>query len=142
MVRRVALLAVALVLAGCGTVPPLTDRVTLSVRSYDPTSGAYELVLDNQSRHPIVYLSSYFTFNTIRRPDAAPYPDSPNGDVLMASRRQLNPGTATIFSGICTSAALCSQPRTYVAVRACWFTETWSCEQYWPIWSQTPVNGT
>jgi hypothetical protein len=122
-------------------VAPLTEGVTLSVRSYDRTTGAYVLELHNHTARPILYLNPYLTFHNIRSPDPEPFPASPEGMALMVQDTKLAPGGSVMFSGQCTAAGTCSRPGTYVAVRACWFTEAWTCKDYLPIWSETPLNG-
>ncbi|WP_282295180.1 hypothetical protein [Stenotrophomonas sp. PS02289] len=132
-----------LLLAGCTTLPPLSDGVTLSIRSYDPATGDYKIELRNETSRPILYLSNYQTFHTIRSPDPEPFPDflvSPDGLMLMIHNTRLDPGHSIVFSGTCTESGLCDRPQTYVAVRACWFKKSWDCEQYFPIWSKTPIS--
>lgn len=141
MTRLLVLIAVALAVAGCTTVPSISDGVTLSVRSYDRTSGAYVLELRNNTKRPILYLDSYLTFHTVRSAAPEPYPASPEGMVLMVHDTKLAPEESATFTGECTVRGACSRPGTYVAVRACLFTGVWSCKQYLPIWSETPLNG-
>ena len=141
MTRFLVLIAVALAISGCMTVPPISEGVTLSVHSYDRTSGAYVLELRNNTTRPILYLDPYLTFHTVRLSAPEPYPASSEGLVLMVHDAKLAPGEAVTFTGACTASGACSRPGTYVAVRACWFTDAWSCKQYLPIWSETPLNG-
>ena len=141
MTRFLVLTAVAFAIAGCMTVPPLSQGVTLSTRSYDRSSGAYVLELRNNTTRPILYLEPYLTFHTVRSPDPEQYPASPEGVVLMVHDTKLAPGESVTFTGECSASGACSRPETYVAVRACWFTGAWSCKQYLPIWSETPLNG-
>jgi hypothetical protein len=140
MTRSLAI-AVVLLLAGCATSPPLSDGVTLSVRSYDRTTGAYVLELRNSTARPILYLSPYLTFHTTRSPEPEPFPASPDGMALMVHNTKLAPGTSATFSGQCTASGACSRPETYVAVRACWFADAWTCKEYFPVWSETSLNG-
>lgn len=140
MMRLLALFIFATVVAGCTTWPPLSDGVTLSVRSYDRTSGAYVLELRNRTSRPILYLDPYLTFHTVRSSDPEPYPASPEGMVLMVHHIRLDPDKSVTFSGQCTSAGACSRPATYIAVRACWFMEAWTCKEYLPIWTDKSLN--
>jgi len=145
MRQFLALATTALALAGCATLtlPPLAKDVTLSVNSYDHTTGAYVLELRNNTPRAILYLNSYLTFHVVRSPDPEPFPTSSvEGLVLMAHDTKLDPGSSITFSGQCTAAGACSRPDTYAAVNACWFTMVWTCKEYLPIWSETPLNGT
>ncbi len=135
------MLAVAFGLASCTTLPPLSEGVTLSVRSYDRTTGDYVIELRNDTKRPILYLTSYLTFHTVRSPAPEAFPESQEGMALMVQHAQLVPGGSTTFSGKCTAAGACSNPETYVALRACWYADGWTCEQYVPVWSRTPLNG-
>ena len=134
--------AVVIALAGCATLPPLSEGVTLSVRSYDRTTGAYVLELHNRTARSVLYLNPYVTFHTTPSPEPEPFPASPEGMALMVQNTKLAPGASATLSGQCTAAGGCHTPGTYVAVRACWFTDSWTCESYLPIWSETPLNGT
>lgn len=128
-------------LAGCTTLPPLSEGVTLSVRSYDRATGDYVLELRNDTARPVLYLNPYLNFDTIRSPDPEPFPESSDGMVLMVHSTKLDPGGSVVLSGKCTAGGLCSRPETYVAVRACWFAKAWNCAQYFPIWSKAPLTG-
>ncbi len=142
--RFLAHLVMTLAIAGCATLPPLTDGVTLSIRSYDRTSGAYVLELRNHTSRPILYLNPYLTFHTVRSPAPEPFPvslEGPEGIVLMVHDTKLDPDQSVTFSGQCTEAGVCSRPATYVAIRACWFTDAWTCKEYLPIWSERSLNG-
>jgi len=44
--KEYLIFAAVYVLAGCTTMPPLTDGVTVSLRSYDSATGDYVLELD------------------------------------------------------------------------------------------------
>lgn len=140
MKRYLSFLALPL-LAGCTTLPPLSDGVTLSIRTYDPATGDFVMELRNETVRPILYLNPYLTFHTIRSPDPEPFPESPEGMVLMVHSTKLAPGGSAVLSGKCTVGGACSKPETYVAVRACWLAKAWNCEQYFPIWSETPLSG-
>lgn len=141
MTRFLALTAVALALAGCATFLSVTDGVTLTVRSYERTTGAYAIELHNHTTRPILYLDPYVTFHTVRSPDPEPFPASPEGIVLMVHDTKLAPGKSVTLTGQCTVAGACSRPGTHVAVRACWFSDSWTRKHYLPIWSETPLNG-
>lgn len=130
----------ACLLAGCTTLPQLSDGVTLSIRSYAPVTGDYAIELRNDTVRPILYLNPYLTFDTTRLPDPEPFPESLEGMVLMVHSTKLAPGASAILSGKCTKDGACSRPETYVAVRACWFSNAWNCRQYFPIWSETPLR--
>lgn len=112
-----------------------------SVRSYDRATGDYVLELRNETTRPVLYLNPYLNFDTVRRPEPEPFPESPEGMALMVHSTKLAPGGSVVLSGRCTAGGLCSRPETYVAVRACWFAKMWTCEQYFPIWSKTPLTG-
>ena len=128
-------------LAGCTTLPQLSEGVTLSIRSYDRSTGDYVLELRNETVWPILYLNPYLTIDTNCSADPEPFPESPEGIVLMVHSTKLAPGGAAVLSGKCTARGACSRPETYVAVRACWFAQAWNCKQYFPIWSETPLTG-
>jgi hypothetical protein len=131
----------ACLLAGCTTLPPLSEGVTLSVRSYDRATGDYMLELRNETARPVLYLNPYLNFDAIRRPDPEPFPEGLAGMAFMVHSTKLAAGGSVVLSGKCTAGGLCSRPETYVAVRACWFAKAWNCEQYFPIWSKTPLTG-
>lgn len=131
----------ACLLAGCTTLPPLSEGVTLSVRSYNRVTGDYVLELRNETARPVLYLNPYLNFDTARRPQPEQFPESPEGMALMVHSTKLVPGGSVVLSGKCTPGGPCSRPETYVAVRACWFAKAWNCEQYFPIWSKTPLTG-
>jgi len=139
--RFLAPTAVVMTLAACATFPPATEGVSLSVRSYDRATGAYVLELRNHTARPMLYLDPYLTFHTVRSPDPEPFPTSPEGMALMVHNTKLAPGKSVTFSGQCTVAGTCSRPGTYVAVRVCWLSGSWTCMHYLPIWSETPLNG-
>ena len=140
--RRVAAISVVgLALTGCVTLPPLNDAATLTVRSYHPTTGEYVLELRNNSSRPLLYLNPYLTFHVVRSPESEAFPEPPDGMALMIHDTKLPAGESVTFSGKCTSAGICSRPNTYVAVRACWYTKDWTCKEYLPVWSDTPLNG-
>jgi starvation-inducible outer membrane lipoprotein len=44
--KEYLIFAAVCLLAGCTTMPPLTDGVTVSLRSYDNATGDYVLELD------------------------------------------------------------------------------------------------
>ncbi|WP_217539935.1 hypothetical protein, partial [Stenotrophomonas sp. GbtcB23] len=44
--KEYLIFAAVCLLAGCTTMPPLTDGVTVSLRSYDSATGDYVLELD------------------------------------------------------------------------------------------------
>jgi len=140
-----ALAMTALAVGGCATLtlPPITNDVSLSVKSYDQTTGAYVLELRNNAPRAILYLNPYLTFHVVRSPEPAPFPTSSvEGMVLIVHDTKLDPGSSITFSGHCTAVGTCSRPSTYVAVNACWFTEVLTCKEYLPIWSETSLNGT
>lgn len=132
---------VACVLSGCATTSSVTEGVRLSVRSYDPASGNYELELRNRTSRPVLYLNPYLIFHNVRRPEAEDFPSSPEGMALMVHDTKLAPGGTVTFRGACTAQGTCSRKPTYVAVLACWFTEAFTCEKYLPVWSETALNG-
>lgn len=68
MKRYLSFLALPL-LAACATLPPLSDGVTLSIRTYDPATGDFVMELRNETVRPILYLNPYLAFHTIRSPD-------------------------------------------------------------------------
>src|SRR6185295_802361 len=136
MTKFLALAAAVLAITGCMTLPSLSEGITLSVRSYDRATGAYVLELRNNTARPILYLNPYLTFHTTRLPEPEPFPASPEGVVLMVHDTKLAPGKSVTITGECTAVGACSRPETYVAVRACWFTDAWTCKQYLPIWSE------
>ncbi|GGA82703.1 hypothetical protein GCM10011521_21230 [Arenimonas soli] len=140
--RTIAVIAaIIFALVSCASLPPLTGSASLSVLSYDQATGDYVLELRNHFARPILYLNPYLTFHVVRSPSPESFPESPGRMALMVHDTKLEPGKAVTFSGQCTSAGICSRPGTYVAVRACWFTEAWTCEEYLPVWSETPLNG-
>lgn len=143
--RLALLMLVAAVagLAGCTTTPPFGESVTLSVRSWDSETGSYELELRNHAARPILYLNPYLVFHTERNPDPAPFPYSPevDGAVFMLHDTKLPPGEAVALAGRCTVAGVCAQQSMYVSVRVCWFNKAFTCEEYWPVWSDVPLNG-
>jgi len=139
--KKLLTIALAYLLAGCITSPPLSEGITLSVRSYDRVTGNYVIELRNGTARPILYLTPYLTFHTVRSPSPEPFPESPEGMALMVQNAKLAPGESIAFSGQCTIVGACSKPGTYVAIRACWFGESWTCKQYVPVWSRTPLNG-
>lgn len=138
--KRYPFFLVLSLLAGCSTLPPVSDGVTLSVRSYAPATGDYVLELRNDTVRPILYLNPYLTFDTIRSPDPEPFPESLVEVGFLVHSTKLEPGASKILSGKCTGGGACARPETYAAVRACWFEKSWNCEQYLPIWSVTPLN--
>lgn len=139
MKRYLSLMPVCL-LAGCTTLPPVSEGVILSVRSYDRATGDYVLELRNETTRPVLYLNPYLNLDAIRRPDPEPFPEVLAGMGFMVHSTKLAPGGSVFLSGKCTAGGLCSSPETYVAVRACWFVKAWNCEQYFPIWSKTPLS--
>ena len=140
--RNIATIAMLLAAAsGCATLPPVTEVASLTVISYDRTSGEYLLELRNSSARPILYLKPYLTFHVERDTSPEPFPESPEEFALMVHDTKLEPGEAANFSGKCTSSGICSRPNTFVAVHACWFTNAWTCEEYLRVWSDKPLNG-
>jgi len=81
--KEYLIFAAVCLLTGCTTMPPLTDGVTLSLRSYDSATGDYVLELRNETKRSILYLNPYVAFDTIRSPDPEPFLASPEGMVLM-----------------------------------------------------------
>jgi len=140
--RNVAAIAVVgLALTSCATLPPVNDAATLTVRSYDLATGEYVLELRNHSARPLLYLNPYLTFHVVRSPEPEAFPESTEGAVLMVHDTKLPAGESVTFSGKCTSVGICSRPNAYIAVRACWYTDAWTCKKYLPVWSATPLNG-
>jgi len=137
---RALLIAATLLLAGCASLPSPSEGVTLSVRSYDRVTGAYVLELRNNASRPILYLDPYRTFHTVRSPIPIPFPESQEEIALMVHGTKLPAGGSVTFSGTCTESGACSRLGTYVAIHACWFTDTSTCRKYSPIWSETPLN--
>jgi len=140
MKETLSFMAICL-LAGCTTLPPVSEGVTPSIQSYDRATGDYVLELRSDTVRLVLYLNPYLTLDTNRSPDPEPFPESPEGMVLIVHSTKLDPGGSVFLSGKCTAGGLCSRPETYAAVRACWFVKAWNCEQYFPIWSKTPLTG-
>lgn len=141
MPRFLATAALATTLTGCATLSPVTEHISLAVRSYDQTTGAFVLELRNHSTHPVLYLNPYLTFHVTRSPRPEPFPKALVDTAFVIHDALLSPGESLSLSGNCTAVGPCSRPHTYVAVRACWYTEAWTCKEYLPIWSVTPLNG-
>ncbi len=143
--KRLACLIAALSLTGCVTFGAVSESVTLTVRTYEPTTGEYVLELRNDSRRPVLYLNPYRIFSTARSEQSEPFPleaTAVEGTVLLIHDTLLDPGESVVFTGTCTREGACARPATYVSVRACWFNRSFTCDRYWPIWSHTPINGT
>jgi hypothetical protein len=141
MKRSLAVAVVALALSACASRGSLTDGVSLAVRSYDPGSGSYELQLRNNTSRPVLYLNPYLIFHDTRRSEPEGFPSSPEGSVLMVHDTKLAAGASVTFTGTCTAQGTCSRKPTYVAVLACWFTDAFTCKEYLPVWSESPLNG-
>lgn len=96
---RFLAVSVTLLLAGCTTLPPVSKGVTLSVLSYDSTTGDYLIELRNNTVRPILYLDPYLTFDTVRSPAPEPFPESAEGMALMVHNTKLAPGESASFFG-------------------------------------------
>ncbi len=55
--KEYLIFAAVCLLAGCTTMPPLTDGVTVSLRSYDNATGDYVLELRNETKRSILHLN-------------------------------------------------------------------------------------
>ena len=137
---RFVTVAVLILLSAC-TASRSTQGVVLSVRSYDRATGACALELHNNTSRPILFLNPYLTFNNTRSPALAPFPESPDGMVLVVHDTRLAPADSVTLTGRCPADGTPSQTGTFVAIRACWFTEEWTCEAYFPVWSETTLDG-
>lgn len=145
MVKRLAYLVAVLFLTGCATFGAVGDSVTLTVRTYEQATGKYVLELRNDSTRPVLYLNPYRIFSTVRSDQSEPFPleaTAVEGTVLLIHDTLLDPGESVVFTGICTRQGACARPATYVSVRVCWSNRHFTCDRYWPIWSDTPINGT
>lgn len=133
--------ASALAFAGCAILPPVSDGLTLSVKSYDAGTGAYVVELRNNTKYPALHDWPFLSFQTEPSSDPNDYVGPMvDGESIFTVQRRLNGHAVAVFTGLCTADVHCSATTSHAGVRACWGGGRY-CEKSRPVWTDTPLNG-
>ena len=138
MKRKVAIAASVLALASCATTFGRGDTLTLSVLSFDRTTGAYSIRLHNHSASPAIYLDPYVVFSAFPDPAHEPFPSAVGDVALMVHETSLRAGEEVTISGQCKT---CVAGSHHVALLTCQPRNAGSCRGYRPIWAELRAIG-
>lgn len=141
MVERmfVAAAAAFCMVTGCAVAPRVEDGLKLTVESFNPASGAYVLVLRNNTSRHAVFLTDSLSFRLEGIHGGESRVLRMIDDGSHARDAMLGAGESLEFTGYCTRDGQCLLP-VYATVHACWFTAEVSCDTYLTIWSDKPLN--